>query len=143
MKSQRKVYEIAPLIYHFDTGPFNWYIMEEDGELTLVDAGFPGHYHIFRKALRTLGFDLDALKAIILTHAHADHVGFAERLQKETGVSVYIHENDARMAGRMLQLPWYGLLSNAWRPYIFKMLTTAIWNGILRVPTLKKNYNLY
>ncbi len=31
---------IAPGIYHFDTGPFNWYIIEDEGRLTLVDAGF-------------------------------------------------------------------------------------------------------
>jgi glyoxylase-like metal-dependent hydrolase (beta-lactamase superfamily II) len=138
MKNKRNELEIASGIYHFDTGPFNWYIIEENEELTLVDAGFPGHYNVFKKGLKTLGFKIEDLKAIILTHAHSDHVGFANRLKKETGVPIYIHTDDKKMAGRILQLPWYGLLSNAWRPYILKMLLTAIWNGILRIPTIKE-----
>lgn len=138
MKNKRKEFEIAPHIYHFNTGPFNWYIMEENDELTLVDAGFPGHYKVFRKGLNQLGFEMKQLKAIILSHAHSDHVGFANRLRKETGAPIYIHEEDKEMAGKILQLPWYGLLSNAWRPYILRMLLTAIWNGILRVPRIKE-----
>jgi glyoxylase-like metal-dependent hydrolase (beta-lactamase superfamily II) len=31
----------------------------------------------------------------VLTHAHFDHVGFAERARTELGVPVYVHENDA------------------------------------------------
>ena len=42
---------IAPGIHHFDTGPFNWYIIEDEGRLTLVDAGFPGNYSVFTKGI--------------------------------------------------------------------------------------------
>ena len=134
----KKDAEVSPGIYHFDTGPFNWYIIEEDSRLTLVDAGFPGHYKTFIKGLHILGFNKKDFEAILLTHAHADHIGFAERLRQETGAPVFIHQADAAMASLPLQLPWFGLLSNAWRPYIAQMLGTAVVNGIFNLPRITK-----
>jgi len=47
--------ELINGIHHFETGPFNWYVIEESGRLTLVDAGFPGHYRVFLDGLRSIG----------------------------------------------------------------------------------------
>lgn len=44
--------EVAPGIHHFDTNPFNWYLIEEGGRFTLVDAGFPGHHRVFLQGPR-------------------------------------------------------------------------------------------
>jgi len=136
MEQKRKEAAVAPGIYHFDTGPFNWYIIEDEGRLTLVDAGFVGHYKVFVKGIKSIGYEMRDLEAIILTHAHADHIGFAEKLRKQTNVPVYIHKEDASMAGTILQLPWYGLLSRAWRPYTATMLGSAIINGVFTLPKI-------
>ncbi|MBL7909437.1 MAG: MBL fold metallo-hydrolase [Bacteroidia bacterium] len=130
--------EIAKGIHHFDSGPFNWYLIEENERFTLVDAGFPGHYSVYQKGLESLGKTNKDIEAIVLTHAHADHIGFAERVRKETGVRVYVHSGDAKMACKPLQLPWFGLLSNAWRAYTAKMLGVAIINGVFTFPHLTK-----
>ncbi len=130
--------EVATGVHHFDCGPFNWYLIEEEGRLTLVDAGFPGHYKVYKNGLEGLGKSSKDIEAIVLTHAHADHIGFAERVRKETGVPVYVHREDAIMASRPLQLPWYGLLSNAWRAYTAKMLGVAIVNGVFSLPHITK-----
>lgn len=132
--------EIAPDIFKFDTGPFNWYLVKENGRFTLVDAGFPGHYSVFLNGLKSIGHVVKDLEAIVLTHAHADHIGFAEKVRKETGVPVFVHKEDARMASRPLQLPWFGLLSNAWRPYTATMLGVAIVNGVFTLPHLTKTF---
>jgi glyoxylase-like metal-dependent hydrolase (beta-lactamase superfamily II) len=128
--------KVAPNIHHFDTGPFNWYLIEQAGRLTLVDAGFPGHYTVFLKGIASLGMQIKDVEAIVLTHAHADHIGFAERVRKESGASVFVHTKDAQMAQRPLQLPWWGLLSNAWRPYTATMLGVATLNGVFSLPRL-------
>lgn len=121
-------------VHRFDTGTFNWYVIEEAGRLTLVDAGFPGHYPIFKAGIDALGRSLRDVEAIILTHAHSDHMGFAERLRRETGAPVLVHRDDARKAGRALQLPWIGLLSNAWHPYMASILAHAVINGVFAMP---------
>ena len=138
MAPQNKAAEIAPGIYKFDTGPFNWYLIEESGRLTLVDAGFPGHYRQFKAGMESLGFSHKDIEAIVLTHAHADHIGFAEKLRKLSKAPVFIHKADAKMAQRPLQLPWFGLLSNAWRKYTATMLGVAIVNGVFTLPSMSK-----
>jgi glyoxylase-like metal-dependent hydrolase (beta-lactamase superfamily II) len=131
--------EVAKGIHHFDSGAFNWYIIEERGRLTLVDAGFPGHYKVYEQGLKTLGKTNKDIEAIVLTHGHADHIGFAERVRKDTGVPVYVHLADAIMACKPLQLPWWGLISNAWRPNtLINVLGHALMNGVFTLPHLTK-----
>ncbi len=128
-------------IHHFDTGPFNWYILSQQGRLTLIDAGFPGHYQTFLNGIRSMRNDLKDIEAIILTHSHADHTGFAEQLRKATGIPVFVHQDDLLAVGRVLQLPWWGLLSNAWRPYVHGMLGHAIGNGVFEMLRISKAYS--
>lgn len=134
------IYPIAGggAVHRFDTGTFNWYVIEQGGRLTLVDAGFPGHYSIFRTGIAAIGRSLADLDAIILTHAHADHMGFIEHLRRESGVPVFVHGDDARYAQRRLQLPWFGLLSNAWHPYMARILTHATINGVFTMPGISQ-----
>jgi len=129
--------EVARGTHKFDTGPFNWYLVEDAGRLTLVDAGFPGHYRAFRDGLAAIGRTVADVAAVVLTHAHADHMGIADRVGREANAPVYIHKDDAAAAGRILQLPWYGLLSRAWRPYTARMLAHATWNGVFGTPRVR------
>jgi glyoxylase-like metal-dependent hydrolase (beta-lactamase superfamily II) len=39
---------------------------------------------------------------VVLTHAHFDHLGVAERVRTELGVPVYVHENDVPLTAH----PW-------------------------------------
>jgi len=126
--------EILPGIHHFNTDPFNWYVLEEGGRLTVVDAGFPGHYAVLRRGLASIGRTVQDIEAILITHAHADHMGFARRLQRETKAPVFAHQADLVAMGRPLQLPWWGLLSNAWRPFMAATLTRATVNGVFWAP---------
>ena len=131
--------EIADGVHHFSTSPFNWYVIADGGRLTLVDAGFPGHYREFIAGIRSIGFTVRDVAAIILTHCHADHTGFAERLRKESDATVYIHQADQSAIGRRYQLPWLGLLSNAWRPFVASLLGHATRNGILTMPRIQSS----
>jgi glyoxylase-like metal-dependent hydrolase (beta-lactamase superfamily II) len=67
----------------------NWYLLEDDDGVTVVDAGLPRHWNLLPKALERLGRRLDDVRAIVLTHGHYDHVGFAERARRELGVPVH------------------------------------------------------
>ena len=80
----------------------NWYLIEEGGRLTVVDAGLPASWRTLLDALRRIGRVPADVEALVLTHAHFDHIGFAERARAELGVPVWVHENDAPLTKR----PW-------------------------------------
>jgi len=91
--------EVASGVHRYDDGIVNWYLVEDGGRLTAVDAGFPNSWSALTDSLPKLGRTLSDLEAVILTHAHVDHIGFAEQARKEAGAAIYVHELDAKLVG--------------------------------------------
>jgi glyoxylase-like metal-dependent hydrolase (beta-lactamase superfamily II) len=89
---------VAPGIYRIKTGPVNCYLVEDGETLTFVDAGLPRTWREADQAVRALGRTWADVQAIVVTHGHFDHVGFAARVERQHGVAVWIHEGDARIA---------------------------------------------
>jgi glyoxylase-like metal-dependent hydrolase (beta-lactamase superfamily II) len=85
---------VADGVHRVEDAYTNWYIVEADGRLTVVDAGVPSSWDSLREALRVLRRRPDDIEALVLTHGHFDHLGFAERARAELGIPVYVHEND-------------------------------------------------
>jgi glyoxylase-like metal-dependent hydrolase (beta-lactamase superfamily II) len=85
---------VAPGVHRIADAFTNWYLVEEDSRLTIVDAGVPSSWDSLQEALGRIGRGRDDIGAVVLTHAHFDHVGFAERARTELNVPVYVHEND-------------------------------------------------
>ena len=86
---------VADRIHRVEDAYTNWYIAEaDDGRLTVFDAGVPSSWESLQEALSDLGRRPDDVEALVLTHGHFDHLGFAERARLELGVPVYVHEND-------------------------------------------------
>jgi glyoxylase-like metal-dependent hydrolase (beta-lactamase superfamily II) len=94
--------EVAPGVHRIAEAYTNWYLIEEDGRLTVVDAGIPSSWESLHDVLRRLGRKPGDVEAIVLTHAHFDHVGFAEKARAELGVPVYVHERDVPLTRH----PW-------------------------------------
>src|SRR5436309_1933782 len=87
------VMRIAPGIHRVGgNSMINAYLAEEGGEVTLIDAGLPGYYKDLDSELAAMGRAPGDVRALVLTHGHSDHVGFAERLRRERRVPVSIHE---------------------------------------------------
>lgn len=86
--------KVAEGIRRFDDGIVNWYLIEDDDALTLVDAGFPADWSMLTTALGTLDRRLSDLRAVVITHGHIDHIGFAERARREAGAEVFVHTAD-------------------------------------------------
>lgn len=81
-----------------DDSYVHWYVVEDGSRLTIVDAGTPAGWSLLEDAVRQLGRSLSDIEALVLTHAHYDHVGFAERLRSRLGVPVWLHENDVKLS---------------------------------------------
>jgi len=76
----------------------NAYLIEDDNEFTLIDAGFPEKEGAVFAAIRGLGRSPDQLKHLIFTHGHPDHIGSAAAIVRETGARTYLHPLDIPMA---------------------------------------------
>ena len=96
--------DAAPGVHRISLGNAyaNWYLIEDNDRLTVVDAGLPCSWEALRQAVSRLGRALDDIQALVLTHAHFDHMGFAERARAELRIPVYVHENDAPLTAH----PW-------------------------------------
>lgn len=86
---------VAEGVHRIEDAFTNWYLVEEGSRLTVVDCGVPTSWGSLQSALSELGRSPGDIDAVVLTHAHFDHVGFAERARSELEVPVYVHENDA------------------------------------------------
>jgi glyoxylase-like metal-dependent hydrolase (beta-lactamase superfamily II) len=90
---------IAPGIHRIGgNSMINAYLVEQAGEVTIVDAGVPGLYKDIDRELAAMGRAPADVRALVLTHGHTDHIGFAERLRRERRVPVTMHEADAALA---------------------------------------------
>jgi glyoxylase-like metal-dependent hydrolase (beta-lactamase superfamily II) len=89
--------EVAPGVHRLGNEMVNFYLVEADGGITLVDAGLPGFYDELVELLQSRGRTVADIDVLLLTHAHGDHVGIAEKV-RQAGVPVRIHEADAEQA---------------------------------------------
>ncbi len=128
---------IADGIHRLGDGLVNAYLLEEAGSVTIVDAGAPAYWGALPAELAAMGRSLEDVRAVVLTHAHTDHIGFAERIRRERQVPVSVHEADATLArgerkdgdrdpdrlriGSMLAFVWFG-----------------VRHGLLRVPPIRE-----
>ncbi|HVM68576.1 MAG TPA: MBL fold metallo-hydrolase [Gaiellaceae bacterium] len=94
---------VADGVHRIEDAYTNWYLVEGEGGLTIVDAGVPSSWRSLGEALRQLGRDGRDVEALVLTHAHFDHIGFAERARSALGIRVWVHENDVLLTRRPLQ----------------------------------------
>jgi glyoxylase-like metal-dependent hydrolase (beta-lactamase superfamily II) len=129
--------KIAEGIHRLGDGLVNSYLLGEGSEVTIIDAAMPGYWSDLPAELAAMGRTLDDVRAVVLTHGHSDHIGFAERARRERGVPVQVHELDAALARGEVPNPAKG--AGPIRPIpILRFLLLAVMKGALRTPRLSE-----
>jgi glyoxylase-like metal-dependent hydrolase (beta-lactamase superfamily II) len=118
--------KLATNLHRIGSDYVNSYLVVATTGITVVDTGIPGNWKDLVTELEGMRRSLDDIRGVILTHGDTDHIGFAERLRRDHGVPIYVHEEDAARArgqvkkpapresfkvGPLLSFLWYG----AWR----------------------------
>ena len=130
--------KIAPGIHRIGNNSIiNSYLIEDAREVTIIDAGLPGYFKDIARELASMGRTPADVRALVLTHGHSDHVGFAERLHHEQRIPVSVHEDDAALARREVPNPAKGFGPIKLGP-LLGFLWFTIVNGGLRTPRLQE-----
>jgi glyoxylase-like metal-dependent hydrolase (beta-lactamase superfamily II) len=127
---------VADDVYVVEHAFTNCYLVVDGDAVTLVDACFPATWATVRRGLAELGRDVADVAALLLTHGHFDHVGFARLLQRRFGIPVWVHEDDQWLAAHPYRYrpERNRVLYPLTHPRSLPVLARMVAAGALRVP---------
>lgn len=160
LRESPSISEVREDVFFVEGPASNWTIVREGNEFILIDSGYPADGFRVMESIRTLGLQPRRAAAMLITHAHSDHVGSASHFSRFFGTPILAApaelphlagEEQHRVtvpqvlasAGRGGTLPWLvhavragGLKKNnvqgrAWDPE----LLAALPGGPVAVPT--------
>ncbi|MFC7842610.1 MBL fold metallo-hydrolase [Streptomyces sp. NPDC057382] len=125
------VHHVADGTYLVHGSNTNWVILTEGDAVTLIDTGYPGDREQVLASLAQVGSAPEAVTAVLITHAHNDHLGSAEHLSAAHGTPVYLHEAEVPHARRefLHQVSVGTVLRNGWRPAVLPWAVHALRSG--------------
>jgi glyoxylase-like metal-dependent hydrolase (beta-lactamase superfamily II) len=88
----------APGVARLEHAYVNCYVVADERGATVVDAGLPRMWPMLPRLLAAVDRTPADVRAVVLTHAHFDHVGFARQAMRNLHVDVWVHPADARLA---------------------------------------------
>ncbi|HEX2029077.1 MAG TPA: MBL fold metallo-hydrolase [Nitriliruptorales bacterium] len=118
----------------------NCYVVTDGDDVCLVDTGYPRDFAAVVVALERLGRSAADVTAVALTHAHADHIGSAERFRTEHGAQVHAHVEEAAHARgeREQRLSDRYLFSRLWWPRMACFVLNAVRAGAWKVDHVRE-----
>lgn len=114
----------------------NWTLIAEGDALTLVDAGWPGYLDDVLASISEIGHRLTDVEAVLVTHAHVDHIGSLPRLLEKHRVPVLLSPTEAPHARReyLEQAGTTDVVRNLWRPRVLPWALHMVRNGAMNDP---------
>jgi glyoxylase-like metal-dependent hydrolase (beta-lactamase superfamily II) len=81
------------------------YALTDGGKVALFDTGMlmPGAYEKLAADLQSIGYSVERVSDIYLTHAHTDHCGMTETIQKKSKARLHLSEVAHQVHSHFLQ----------------------------------------
>lgn len=110
--------EVARDVFFVEGEAVNWVLLREGTDLTLVDTGYPGDVDALERSIRDLGRRPEDVRAVLVTHAHVDHVGGLRHLHERYGTPVLMDPRELPNARRdvLEQATTLDVVRNVHRP---------------------------
>jgi hydroxyacylglutathione hydrolase len=105
--SRHEIVQMDALTVHtFRRDYANAHLLVQGDALVLVDAGLEKNAAGLEADIRSAGFDPKHIRALVLTHGHADHAGGARYFKEQLGVPIVAGAGDRGMleSGKMDKL---------------------------------------
>ncbi|MBA3529254.1 MAG: MBL fold metallo-hydrolase [Propionibacteriaceae bacterium] len=90
--------DVADGVHRIADSYVNCYVLEGETGVSLIDTGLPSMWSQLMEGLEELNHAPAEISAIVLTHAHFDHVGCAARAKEELQVPIWAHVEDHYLA---------------------------------------------
>ena len=124
----RRMEQVAESVFSLGSRSHNFYLVVEDQQVSVIDAGCIREWSELTGAVAELGLVLGDISGVVATHVHADHLGLGRQMQSE-GLPVSVHEADepralgtyqGRFGAKATELPLWSI--RAWANMLPMML---------------------
>ena len=88
--------QVVDGVYRLGSVYVNFYVIDEGGHLTLIDAGLAGYAPQVPDLLRSLGRSWTDVEAVVLTHTHTDHLGLV-RDAAAAGARIFVPAGERKI----------------------------------------------
>lgn len=88
-------FRVAGNVYYVGAAEVSAFLITTPKGHILLDGGFVETAPLVRDSIQKLGFRLEDVKMMIISHSHYDHVGGLAQLKAWTGAQLLVHHADA------------------------------------------------
>lgn len=92
--------QVADGLFRAGGTDVNWYLFKDGDDVTLVDSGYPGDLAGVLASIEEIGCQPGDVRAVLLTHAHIDHMGAANHLHEAHETPTWMDPVEVRHARR-------------------------------------------
>ena len=131
--------EVATGVWHARADHVGWMLVTDGQDVTLVDTGYPGDREALLRSLARIGRSPADVAAVLLTHAHPDHIGSAEHLRTHGPTPVHAHEREVPHArGEVIQQVTVGAVIRTWGVTALLRREVLVWlRDVIRLKGLQ------
>jgi glyoxylase-like metal-dependent hydrolase (beta-lactamase superfamily II) len=129
-----RITEAADGVFAVEGSAVNWTLIAEGDALTLVDAGYPGDHDDVLGSISDIGRRLSDVEAVLVTHAHIDHIGSLPRLLEKHPMPVLTSTVEAGHVRRehLEQAGTLDVVRNLWRPRFVPWTVELMRKGAMK-----------